>query len=198
MTSPRDERLRALPTRRDRAYQFLVEASDFGPPSTTDMMVAFAEFEMAGVPSEMDDEVAAFHGKFAHPAPSAPTLQSQSTLEFRCKLIREEAEELCDALMARDLPAIAAEAIDLLYVTFGTLVVCGLRARPFWRLVHRANMLKEPNPDGGKPLKPEGWIKPDCGSLIGGFTDLDWPATARAQGREEGWPMFDRTCGDDL
>lgn len=147
------------------------------------------------LPAELDDQVADFHGKFTHPAPSAPTLQPRDLFAFRCRLIREEAEELCEALEARDLGRIAAEAVDLLYVTLGTLVICGLRARPFFNLVHRANMLKEPNPAGGKPLKPEGWEKPDCGSLIDNHqvTDLDSPATLRARDREAGWGP-DRHC----
>lgn len=131
---------------------------------------------------DFDDDVADFHGKFGHPCPGGVTLPSREVLAFREKLIEEEARELCEALSSRDLGRIAQECVDLLYVVLGTLVVCGLRARPFWNLVHRANMSKEPNPDGGKPLKPAGWRKPDCGKLVGDVVDLDPLATASVRG----------------
>lgn len=143
---------------------------------------------------DFDDDVADFHEKFGHDCPARPTLPRSDVLEFRIKLIREECEELCEAILARDLGRIANEGVDLLYVVLGTFVVCGLIVRPFWDLVHLANMSKEPNPDGGKPLKPEGWEKPDCGSLIDRYQieDLDFPVTTR-----DDWPM-DRLCGDEV
>lgn len=149
---------------------------------------------------DFDDDVADFHGKFGHPCPTTGrggVLPERDVLAFRVKLIREECRELCEAIEARDLARIAQEGVDLLYVTLGTFVVCGLRVRPFFNLVHRANMAKVPNPDGGKPLKPEGWVKPDCASLIDNsqVTDLDYPATLRARDGGE-WPM-DRFCDND-
>lgn len=124
-----------------------------------------------------DLDVRDFHRKFGHPAPSAPVVPSDDVLDFRVRLIREECEELIEAIEERNLGSIAQEGVDLVYVVLGTFVVCGLRFTPFWRLVQRANMAKIPNPDGGKPLKPEGWIKPDCSTLI------------------DPWPM-DRLCDD--
>ena len=116
--------------------------------------------------NDLDDDVRAFHKKFGHPAPKFAVLPSDEVRAFRVKLIQEECHELCEALGRGSLSDIAAEAIDLLYVVIGTLVVCGLKVRPFWSLVQSANMMKIPNPDGGKPLKPAGWTKPDCAGLI--------------------------------
>ena len=59
------------------------------------------------------------------------------------------------------LARIAAESADLVYVVVGTVVALGMPFMPFWRDVHRANMAKEQNPAGGKPIKPEGWIAPN-------------------------------------
>jgi len=152
------------------------------------------------VPRDFDDDVADFHGKFGHPCPTTGrggVLPDRNVLAFRVKLIREECRELCEAIEARDLARIAAEGVDLLYVTLGTFVICGLRVRPFFNLVHRANMAKVPNPSGGKPLKPDGWEKPDTASLIDSsqVVDLDLPATLRARSGDE-WPM-DRFCDSD-
>lgn len=136
----------------------------------------------------MDERVAQFHRKFGHGAPVVPVLPERKTMNFRIKLIREECEELCEAIEARDLGRIAQEAVDVVYVVLGTLIVCGLRIKPFFNAVHEANMMKEPNPEGGKPLKPEGWTKPDCDALI----------TGKRYDREPNeWPM-DRTCDDEL
>jgi len=121
--------------------------------------------------SDVHDDVSAFHRKFGHPAPVDPHLPSLELMSFRKKLLREECEELCAAIDARDPGAIAAEAVDLVYVAVGTLVMCGLKFSPFWDLVQAANMAKAPNPTGGKPLKPAGWKKPDCGALIPVWTD---------------------------
>lgn len=118
----------------------------------------------------LDEDVKRFHIKFGHPAPANPVLPKRAVMDFRKALIREECEELCAAIDARDLGRIAQEAVDVVYVALGTLVMCGLRLAPFWEVVHRANMAKVSNP-GGKPLKPEGWVKPDCGELVGEFGD---------------------------
>lgn len=111
---------------------------------------------------DIRQDVSDFHKKFGHPAPDEPRLPTLELMAFRKKLLREECEELCAAIDARNPSAIAAEAIDLVYVAVGTLVMCGLPFSSFWRLVQAANMAKAPNPSGGKPLKPEGWQKPDC------------------------------------
>lgn len=115
--------------------------------------------------TDIQEDVRAFHLKFDHPAPDAPVVSlvevGDSMLEFRIALIEEECEELVEAIRARSMSRIAAEAVDVLYVVIGTLVVLGVPFLPFWRDVQRANMTKVVNPAGGKPLKPEGWVGPD-------------------------------------
>lgn len=109
-----------------------------------------------------EGDVRAFHHKFGHPAPSKPGVGWTPELAaFRARLIREEARELVEAVeQGRGLAELAGEACDLLYVTIGTMVAAGLPVQPFWDEVQRANMAKEPNPEGGKPLKPQGWKPP--------------------------------------
>lgn len=112
------------------------------------------------------DDVRAFSEKFGFQPPELPRRRDDHTRYLRIRLIKEEAHELEMALLEHDLGAIAQESIDLLYVTYGALVDFGIRPEPIWEAVHRANMEKIPNPDGGKVLKPEGWTKPNCAKLV--------------------------------
>lgn len=112
------------------------------------------------------DDVRAFSERFGFGPPGRPTKLDLGKLGLRKRLVREETEELCLALDQNDLGAIAQEGADLLYVTYGAFVDCGIRPEPVWEAVHRANMAKIPNPSGGKVLKPAGWQKPNCAKLV--------------------------------
>jgi len=115
----------------------------------------------------VEQDVKDFHTAFNHPAPEyVEDMPSMSMLEFRKRLIKEECQELCEAIDEGNLSKIAAEAVDLIYVVVGTLVSLGLPLMPFWRDVQRANMTKVINPDGGKPLKPEGWVAPNPARVL--------------------------------
>lgn len=115
----------------------------------------------------VDSDVRDFHLKFGHPAPEFPVRHVERSLaDFRIKLIREECEELCEAIVSRSMSKIAAEACDLVYVVVGTLVALGMPLMPFWRDVQRANMAKKINPAGGKPLKPVGWVGPNPARVL--------------------------------
>ena len=64
--------------------------------------------------------VTEFHQRFEIVVHSAPTVPDSKTTELRVRLIEEEFGELRDALGKDDLPAIAKELADLLYVVYGT------------------------------------------------------------------------------
>lgn len=113
------------------------------------------------------DDVRAFHRKFGHAAPDRPSAPDSALVAQRMRLLFEEYNELQHALTEGDLAAILGEAVDLIYVTLGTLVSLGLDVDRAFDAIHRANMSKYPNPKpGGKPLKPEGWEKPDLARLV--------------------------------
>lgn len=92
-----------------------------------------------------------------------PTMPTERIRELRLALIEEEFGELWAALYRGDLVAVADALADLLYVTYGTAVACGIDIAPIWREVHRSNMAKRGGPISptGKLLKPEGWTPPD-------------------------------------
>ena len=113
-----------------------------------------------------EQDVRDFHKKFDHPAPDGIVPLLPDEADFRGALINEEAEEAQEELMSGNLAGIGAECADLIYVAVGTLVAYGLPLQPFWDAIHTANMTKEPNPKGGKPIKPDSWVKPDFPAIL--------------------------------
>ena len=106
-------------------------------------------------------DVVNFHKKFRQPVCHKPKLfgnrtairdgKEMSLRDFRMMLIEEEFNELMEALDGDDLAHIACEAVDLIYVILGTLVVLGISVWPVWCLVHNCNMQKTYDEKAGKP-----------------------------------------------
>lgn len=112
--------------------------------------------------------VRAFHERFGVAVAAQPQLPDERTRALRVRLLREEVEEVAQALGGASLADIAQELADLLYVTYGTAVSLGIDIRPVFAAVHAANMAKVgggTRPDG-KVLKPPGWRPPDIESVI--------------------------------
>lgn len=107
-----------------------------------------------------------FHTALGENLPTSPTLPTADVLRLRQTLIREEYEEvtavfshLLTAPQQADFVHLMHELADLLYVTYGTMVACGVDADAVFAEVHRANMEKlgGPRRADGKLLKPPGW-----------------------------------------
>lgn len=97
-----------------------------------------------------------FHEQFEiHVSPTPSTLD-EPTQTLRFRLIQEEFDELQEAMQEKDLPAIAKELADLLYVVYGTAVSLGIDMEPVFQEVHRSNMSKV----GGYKRKDGKWVKP--------------------------------------
>ncbi|MCX5723320.1 MAG: hypothetical protein NTX84_02145 [Nitrospirae bacterium] len=97
-----------------------------------------------------------FHRAFDIVVSPAPTVVDGRTRELRVKLIQEEFDELKEAMESGDLPSIAKEMADLLYVVYGTAVSYGIDMDPVFREVHRSNMSKV----GGHKREDGKWVKP--------------------------------------
>ena len=97
-----------------------------------------------------------FHRKFDIAVSDRPSLPEDATRQLRVRLIQEEFEELQEAMVARDLPGVAKELADLLYVVYGTAVSYGLDMDPVFREVHRSNLSKV----GGYKRADGKWVKP--------------------------------------
>ncbi len=113
-------------------------------------------------------KVKSFHKKFGLPAPAVPCWPDEETIALRNALIHEEAEELREAFATQDLVGVADALADLLYVTLGAAVSCGIDLPSIFHEVHRTNMLKDGGGSAanGKILKPEGWEPPDVEGLL--------------------------------
>ena len=84
------------------------------------------------------------------------------------KLIEEEAEELNQAIIAKDKVEMLDALIDILVVTIGAIHSAGFDAEGAWKEVMATNFAKIDKETGkvrkredGKVLKPIGWTPPD-------------------------------------
>ena len=102
------------------------------------------------------DMVAEFHRKFDIPVGEKPAIPPDTTRQLRVRLIQEEFAELQEAMAAQDLPGVAKELADLLYVVYGTAVSYGVDMDPVFREVHRSNLSKV----GGYKREDGKWVKP--------------------------------------
>lgn len=93
-----------------------------------------------------------------------PGWPSPEILALSESLIKEEVvDELLEALKRRDLVGVADGIVDSMFVLLQLAYVCGIKVRPIWDEVMRANMAKKGGPlrEDGKRLKPPGWTPPD-------------------------------------
>lgn len=97
-----------------------------------------------------------FHNTFNIHVATDPTVPDQKTQELRMKLIQEEFDELREACISKDLPHIAKELADLLYVVYGTAISYGIDMEPVFKEVQRSNMSKV----GGYKREDGKWVKP--------------------------------------
>lgn len=91
-----------------------------------------------------------------------------ATVRLRRKMIREEYDETMLAIDELDFPEFVDGCIDLIVVTLGALVACGVDPVPVWRAVQTANLTKAGGPvsSDGKRMKPPGFVPPDVAALL--------------------------------
>jgi predicted HAD superfamily Cof-like phosphohydrolase len=116
------------------------------------------------------EKVLEFHETYNCAIGETPALQ---LVRLRKKLNREEHKELNKAIVSKDLPAIAKELCDLLYVVYGMGITFGIPVDECFAEVHRSNMSKL-GPDGkpiyradGKVLKGPDYFEPDLRKVLG-------------------------------
>ena len=113
-------------------------------------------------------DVQHFHYACGLRAPTVPSFGSDEDLQLRLDLIREEFEELVEAVEAGDLVETIDALCDIEYVVKGFAVAIGVDLEPFWEEVHSTNMKKASGPkrEDGKQLKPEGWHPPQIRNVF--------------------------------
>lgn len=113
-----------------------------------------------------------FHRAFGYPVAANPCLMP-ALADERLQLIREETDELVQAWVEGDLVRVADALGDLLYVTYGTFVACGIDAEPVVAEIHGSNMTKTPG--GAKPSKGPRYRRPDIAAVLRGQGANDEP-----------------------
>lgn len=104
-----------------------------------------------------------FHTAFDLPRQSAPGVNAvpEDMVEVRWAMLDEEVAELERATDAGSTVAIADALADIVYVIYGTALTYGIDLDAVLDEVHRSNMTKTANPDGGKVLKGPDYSPPD-------------------------------------
>lgn len=110
---------------------------------------------------------------------------NQDQFDLYYKLIKEEVDELQQAVDVNDKTEQLDALIDILVVTIGAIHSMGADAGGAWDEVMRTNFAKIDRETGkvrkredGKVLKPEGWLPPDLKPFVkksnSNQTRTDW------------------------
>jgi len=113
--------------------------------------------------------------RYEQETPEYPVPMSGATKALRVKLITEEFNEVMDAINNNEpMKNVAKELVDLLVVTYGTLIAMGVDANAAFREVHMSNLSKFG--DDGKPIKNEfGKVIKSANYVPADLTDLCTP-----------------------
>ena len=98
-------------------------------------------------------DVKTFMETFGQIVRTKPQFPDEKTMQLRYDLIREELNELEQAMKTRNLKEIADALTDILYVTYGAGFAYGIDLDKCFKEVQRANMSKLGT--DGKPIYNE-------------------------------------------
>jgi predicted HAD superfamily Cof-like phosphohydrolase len=111
-------------------------------------------------------DMAEMYTKFNLPVQLKSTL-AREVMQERMIFLREEVEELAEAIENKDFLEQIDALIDIAVIVKGSATLMGLRWKYHWDEVHRANMMKQRGNRSKRPgmkydlIKPPGWIGPD-------------------------------------
>ena len=118
------------------------------------------------------EKVGSFMKTFGQEVKSRPSLSTDKINNLRLSLIKEELEELNDAMKKKNLLEIADALTDILYVTYGAGHAFGINLDRCFDEVQRSNMSKlgaDSKPiynENGKVMKGPNYFKPDLSKFI--------------------------------
>ena len=117
-------------------------------------------------------KVGTFMKTFGQEVKTKPSLSTHNINKLRIDLIKEELEELTDAMNKKDLLEVADALTDILYVTYGAGHAFGIDLDKCFEEVQNSNMSKL-NEDGkpiyndaGKVMKGPNYFKPDFSKFV--------------------------------
>ena len=96
------------------------------------------------------EDVKKFMKTFGQKVITKPQFPDEKTMNLRFDLIKEELNELEQAMKTKNLKEIADALTDILYVTYGAGYAYGINLDKCFQEVQRANMSKLG--DDGKPI----------------------------------------------
>ena len=101
----------------------------------------------------MFEMVKEFHQVFDIPARTELYYPTLEEIELRLRLIKEEHDEIIDAIERETIYDVAKELADCIYVILGTALTFGIDIDKVFEEVHRSNMTKLD--EFGKPVRRE-------------------------------------------
>ena len=117
-------------------------------------------------------KVGTFMKTFGQEVKTKPSLSSDKINKLRIDLIKEELEELTDAINKKDLLEVADALTDILYVTYGAGHAFGIDLDRCFEEVQNSNMSKldeNGKPiynNAGKVMKGSNYFKPNLSKFV--------------------------------
>ena len=117
-------------------------------------------------------KVGTFMKTFGQEVKTKPSFSTDKINKLRLDLIKEEIEELTEAMNSKDLLEVADALTDILYVTYGAGHAFGIDLDKCFDEVQNSNMSKldeNGNPiynDSGKVMKGPNYFKPDLSKFV--------------------------------
>ena len=118
------------------------------------------------------EDVKKFMKTFGQIVETKPQFPNEKTTQLRLDLIKEELNELNQAVETKDLKEVADALTDILYVTYGAGCAFGIDLDKCFKEVQRANMSKlgeDGKPifnDKGKVMKGPNYSAPNLKQFI--------------------------------
>ena len=117
-------------------------------------------------------KVGTFMKTFGQEVKTKPSFSTEKINKLRIDLIKEELEELTEAINNKDLLEVADALTDILYVTYGAGHAFGINLDACFEEVQNSNMSKLGNDkkpiynDQGKVMKGPNYFKPDLSKFV--------------------------------
>ena len=118
------------------------------------------------------NKVGIFMKTFGQEVKTKPSLSTDKINKLRINLIKEELQELTEAVNNNDILEVADALTDILYVTYGAGHAFGIDLDKCFEEVQNSNMSKlgqDGNPiynESGKVMKGPNYFKPDLSKFI--------------------------------
>ena len=117
-------------------------------------------------------KVKTFMQTFGQEVKSNPSFSTEKINDLRYNLIKEELDELKQAMENKDLLEVADALTDILYVTYGAGIAFGIDLDKCFEEVQNSNMSKlgeDGKPiynEAGKVMKGPNYFKPDLSKFV--------------------------------